>query len=248
VTATNIKATGRVVGGLFLSAFALYGCGSFLIKAATDGTTALPENATSAAQLSTGATLMLANSAAVAGIGVLASRVVRRRSRRTAGLYLGTRAAEAALLALAPGSTLVLVALARGGDEASDGSVAALTALARAAVENSESTYWVAMAALGLGSVFFCRALLTSALLPRLLAAWGMVGYAIFAVGSVLQLAGYEVGLLLAVPGGLFEVAAGSYLLVKGFGPATPMGADVANTLEPIPARPAAVTASAAGT
>jgi Domain of unknown function (DUF4386) len=222
MTARSIKTTGRIVGGLFLSAFALYGGGSVLIKAATDGATAVPENATSVAQLSTGATLVLANSAAVAGIGVLASRVLRRRARRTARIYLGTRATEAALLALAPVGTLVLVALARGGVETSDGSASAVTALARAAVESREPTYWLAMTTLGVGSVFFCRTLLASALLPRLLAVWGMVGYAVFAVGSALQLAGYQAGLPLSVPGGLFEVAAGSYLLVKGFGPGTP--------------------------
>ncbi len=49
-----------------------------------------------------------------------------------------------------------------------------------------------------------------------------MVGYATFALGSVLELAGYGVGLALSAPGGLFEVAAGSYLLVKGFGAALP--------------------------
>jgi hypothetical protein len=87
--------------------------------------------------------------------------------------------------------------------------------VARAAVENGESTYWVAMAALGAGSVVFCRTLLRSGL-PRLLAAGGMVGYSVFALGSVLQLSSYEVGLLLSGPGGLVEVAAGSYLLVKG--------------------------------
>jgi Domain of unknown function (DUF4386) len=245
VTATRIKTTGRVVGGLFLSAFALYGGGSFLVKAATDDATALPENATSVGQLSTGATLMLANSAAVAGIGVLASRVLRRRARPTARAYLGTRAAEAALLAVAPASTLVLVALAREGGETSDGSVSALTAVARAAVENSESTYWVAMTTLGVGSVPFCRTLLTSALLPRPLALWGMVGYAIFAGGGALQLVGYKVGLPLSVPGGLFEVAAGSYLLVKGFGPPMPMAADVANAAGHLPPGPAAVAAQA---
>lgn len=153
---------------------------------------------------------------------------------------------EAALLALGPVSTLVLVALARGGVETSDGSGSALTALARAAVENGESTYWVAMAALGVGSVFFCRTLLTSALLPRLLAVWGMVDYAIFDAGSALQLAGYPVGLPLSVPGGLFEVAAGSYLLVKGFGEATQVGVDDANTQKRIPTGPAAAAASGA--
>src|ERR671920_409094 len=116
-TATTTGRTGRVVGGLFLSAFALYGGGSFLSKAATSGRAALPENADSLGRLSTGATLMLANSAAVGTIGVLASRVLRRRARRTARVYLGTRAAEATLLALAPTGTLVLVALTRKGVE-----------------------------------------------------------------------------------------------------------------------------------
>ena len=170
---------------------------------------------------------MLANSAAVAGVGVLSSRVLHRRARRTAQVYLGTRTAEATLLALAPASTLGLAALAWRGAETSDGAGPAVGALARAAVEHSESTYWVAMAVLGVGSVPFCRTLLTSALLPRPLAAWGMAGYAIFAAGSALQLAGCKVGLALSVPGGLFEVVAGTYLLVNGFGPQRPMDAHV---------------------
>jgi hypothetical protein len=124
---------------------------------------------------------------------------------------------------------LVLAALARGGAETSDGTSLGLVSLARAAVEHGESTYWVAMAVLGLGSVGFCRALLTSALLPRALAVWGIIGYAIFAAGSALQLVGYPVGLLLSAPGGLFEVAAGSYLLVKGFREPTLLDADRRN-------------------
>jgi hypothetical protein len=225
MTALTTRTRGRVVGGLILSAFGLYGGGNALIKAATGGAPALPENAASPGRLSTGATLVLANSAAVAGIGVLGSRVLRRRARRTAQVYLGTRAAEATLLALAPASTLGLVARARRGALTSDGAGPAAGALARAAVQHSESTYWVAMAALGVGSVPFCRTLLTSELLPRPLAAWGMAGYAIFAAGSALQLAGYKVGLALSVPGGLFEVVAGTYLLVNGFDPPGPRDA-----------------------
>ncbi len=74
----------------------------------------------------------------------------------------------------------------------------------------------------GAGSIAFCHALMRSALLPRLLALGGMVGYAIFALGSVLELAGYGVGLVLSAPGGLFELVAGCYLLVKGLGAAVP--------------------------
>jgi hypothetical protein len=225
MTDITTRRTGRVVGGLFVSAFFLYGGGSLLLNGATDGATALPENAASLAHLSAGAGLMLANSVAVATIGVLAFRVLRRRDRRTASTYLASRTVEGVLLALAPLGTLALVPVARRSVETPDGTGSWLASLARAAVENSQPTYWAAMAVLGVGSVFFCRALLKSALLPRFLAVWGTVGYAILALGSVLQLAGYEVGLALSVPGGLFEVAAGSFLLVTGFREAVPVGA-----------------------
>jgi hypothetical protein len=216
MTADTTRTAGRIVGGLLLSAFGLYGGGSALVRTATGGTAAVPENAESRARLTTGATLVLANSAAVAGIGVLGSRVLRHAARRTVRVYLGARIVEATLLALPPMSTLFLVALDRRGVPPSDGTGPRV--LARAVLENSETTYWLAMTTLGVGSVPFCRALLDRRLLPRPLAVWGMAGYAIFAAGGVLQLAGHEVGLPLSVPGGLFEGVAGTYLLVRGFG------------------------------
>ena len=85
------------------------------------------------------------------------------------------------------------------------------------------------MVTLGIGSVVFCRTLLLSGLLPRRLAQWGIVGYALFASGGVLQLSGIEVGLVLSAPAGLFEVAAGSYLLGKGFRQMTPTRSDSAD-------------------
>ena len=54
-------------------------------------------------------------------------------------------------------------------------------------------------------------------LVPRLLARWGLVGYALLMAGSVAELAGIHVGLALSVPGGLFEVALGIRLLTHGF-------------------------------
>jgi hypothetical protein len=211
------RTAGRAIGGLILSAFLLYGGGSFLIDSTTGSTTPVPGNADSVGQLTAGAILLLLNSAAVATIGVLAYRVLRRGHRRTAKVYLVTRTVEAGLLALAPLSTLTLALLAGGSSDSSNTRGSGWDGLARIAVGNSESAYWLAMATLGLGSIFFCRALLTSALLPRFLATWGMAGYAIIALGSVLQLTGYEVGLVMSAPGGLFEVAAGCYLMVKGF-------------------------------
>jgi len=219
------RKAGRIVGALFLSAFFLYGGGSFLVASTTDSATALPENAASLGQLSVGATLLLLNSVAVATIGTLAFRVLRRRHQRTAKVYFATRTVEAVLLALAPLGTLTLALLTRGSVETSNATDSGLQRLAWTAVDSSQTAYWLAMTTLGVGSVFFCRALMRSALLPRFLAVWGMAGYAVFALGGVLELAGYGVGLALSAPAGLFEVAAGSYLLVKGFGAAVPKSA-----------------------
>jgi hypothetical protein len=216
------RTAGRFIGALLLSAFVLYGGGEFLIASTSDNATPLPQNAASLGLLSAGATLVLLNSLAVATIGAVAFRVLRRRHSRTAALYLATRSVEAVLLALAPLGTLMLALQARGSVEAPNASHPGLQGLSRAAVENGPTAYWLAMATLGVGSVLFCWALMRSDLLPRFLAAWGMVGYAIFAVGSVLELGGYGVGLILAAPGGLFEVAAGCYLLARGFQAAGP--------------------------
>lgn len=216
------RTAGRVIGALVLSAFFLYGGGSLLVASSSASAMPLPENAASSARLLAGATLLLLNSVAVVAVGALAFRVLRDRHPGTAVTYLATRAVEAVLLALAPLGmlTLALVAPHDSGVPASDGS--GWAGLARSAVDNTQSAYWVAMTALGVGSIFFCSALLRTALLPRPLALWGMVGYAIFALGGVLELAGYGGGLVLSAPGGLFEVAAGSFLLVKGFRPEPP--------------------------
>lgn len=204
----SLRTTGRLVGALFVSAFLLYGGGQYLILSAVGEDVAVPVNASSLTLLCAGSVLLLLNSTAVITIGVLAFRVLRRDYRGIATLYLGTRGVEAVLLALAPAGTLVLAVSGSRGP-----------GVARTLVENAAPAYSTAMAILGVGSIFFCWVLLKSGLLPRGLAAWGIAGYAIFALGSVLQLAGYEVELVMSIPGGLFEVTAGLYLMAKGFRP-----------------------------
>ncbi|GAA3462759.1 DUF4386 domain-containing protein [Saccharothrix longispora] len=145
-----------------------------------------------------GALLMLVNSAVVVGIGVLALPVLRPHDELTAHAYLTGRAAEAVLLAV--GIVFLLGTSANEGDH---------------------YAYQLAMIFAGAVGVLFCRTLLRARLVPRALAVWGAVGYAVFLLGAVLEVLGHRVGVALSVPGGLFEVALGALLLVKGF-PAVP--------------------------
>ena len=54
-------------------------------------------------------------------------------------------------------------------------------------------------------------------MVPRALAAWGVIGYAIHLSGAIAEIFGVHVGLVLSLPGGFFELAFGFWLIAKGF-------------------------------
>lgn len=194
-TPNPARLTARWVGVLMLSAFLLYGIGSMLATGA-----AAPDSVGGNLLLTTGAVLMLLNSAAVIAIGVLMLPILRPRTPIIAVGYLATRIFEGVVLAIGVISLLTLLA---------------------GAVAGNFLAYNVAMAVLGIGSLFFCVALFRSRLVPRFLAVWGFFGYASFALGCILELLGFAgAGLVSTIPGGLFELFFAVWLIVKGFNPA----------------------------
>jgi hypothetical protein len=88
MTMYNPRSTARIVGGLMLAAFLLYGIGSTVATTAPEGS----------APLTVGVLLMLVNSVAVITIGVLMLPVLRTRTPVAGGVYLATRIFEGALL------------------------------------------------------------------------------------------------------------------------------------------------------
>jgi hypothetical protein len=54
---------------------------------------------------------------------------------------------------------------------------------------------------------------------PRFLAAWGLLGYAVLMTGSIAEIFGLHIGLVFSIPGGLFELVLGVWLIAKGFEP-----------------------------
>ena len=150
------------------------------------------------ALLTTGAVMMLLNSVAVVAIGALMLPVLRPHAPAIAVGYLATRIFEGAFLAI--------------------GAIALLVG----AANTNFFAYNIAMAGLGIGSLFFCVALYRSRLVPQFLAVWGFVGYAAFAAGCFLELAGVAgAGLVSTIPGGLFEIFFAIWLIVRGFGAPT---------------------------
>jgi hypothetical protein len=48
-------------------------------------------------------------------------------------------------------------------------------------------------------------------------ALFGLLSYTIFLIGAIAELLGFPIGLMLSVPGGLFELFLGIWLIWKGF-------------------------------
>lgn len=146
-----------------------------------------------------GLALVVVNSVAVAVAGLIGFRLLQPSEPRVGLGYLAARLAEAGLLAGG-------IILAHHAD-----------------VGGADNTgYLLGMIALAAGSVPFCRALGRRRWIPQRLATWGIYGYATLAAGALLELAvDRAVTVIFAVPGGLFELALGIYLLRHGFRRAT---------------------------
>lgn len=140
-----------------------------------------------------GALVMLVNSACVAGIAALVFPILRRHHEISACAYAIGRTVEAVLLAV--GTVFLLTLTPQGNTYA----------------------YQIAMISGAAAGLVFCRVLLQERLAPRFMAIWGLLGYAVLLVGAMLEVLGYPVGLVLSVPGGLFEIALGALLVAKGF-------------------------------
>ena len=120
-------------------------------------------------------------------------------------------------------------------------SAAWATGLMSLASQWNTMAYQIAMMSLGLASLFMCSLLFQTRLIPRFIAAWGFVGYAIFMTGAIAEIFGIHIGVLLSVPGGLFELLLGFWLIFKGFHPEAYNGrAEIPTSSDvgPSPARP----------
>jgi hypothetical protein len=78
-------------------------------------------------------------------------------------------------------------------------------------------SYQLGMILWGCGGLIFCNLLYTSKLVPVLFPVYGYFGYLIFIVGCGLELFGQPYGVLLSIPGGLFEFGLSIWLIVRSF-------------------------------
>jgi len=209
----------RLIGALFLAAFVFYGVGTGLVTSLLTAPDFLSTVFAQQATLVLGTFLMLVNSVVVVGLGALFFPLLEHHGKRTALAYLASRIVEAVLLAIGALCLLMLNPLSQYAVDAEGASVVWATALGSLLTQANTMSFQIAMMSLGLASLFLCVLLFRTRLIPRFLAVWGFIGYTLFLGGAVAEIFGINIGVMLSIPGGLFELALGLWLLTKGFQP-----------------------------
>jgi hypothetical protein len=194
----NFRTTARHIGALFLVALITNGVGSELAESTTDRTVLL-----------VGELLELACGVAVVGIGALTYVLFRDRSPGLAASHLGFRITEAAVNAMIVLSTLT---------------AAALSGPARDAVlEQRHQAQLIAIYVFACSGVAWYLLLQRDRVVPRFLTVCGLAGVAALVVGSLFDLFGADLDMLVyAAPMGAIELLVGVWLLIR---PAVPHAA-----------------------
>jgi hypothetical protein len=217
----SYRTTARTVGVLFLAGFVVYLGGNVLIQsilAAPDHLATVPANSMPVA---IGAVLMLMASAGDAAHGILMLPVLKQHNERIAFGYFGARIVDAVLLAVGVMFLLLQIPLGREYLKAGASDTSYLQALSTLSIQGNQYAYEIGQIAVGLAGLMLCYMFYRAQLVPRLVAIWGLVGYASLLCGSVLQVLGFDLALIHTIPGGLWELFIGVWLIARGFSSST---------------------------
>jgi hypothetical protein len=211
---TSTRKTAIVIGALFLVATATYIAGSALITAAKSPDNLANLNQT---QVRIGVLLEFVDAAAAVAIGILLLSTLRAFSEELAFAYAASRIAEAVLIMVSALGALLLIPLSDRYAQAVASNASQLQDLALLVTKSYDLAFQLAMIALGAGSIGLCYVLYRAKLVPRALAALGIVGYVCLFVSGWLVIFGSDLGVLLFAPGAAFEIFFPVWLIVKGF-------------------------------
>ncbi len=187
----SIKITSIIVGLLFLVSTIAFMIGSSLIKSF------LADEIQSKSTLILGVILEIICGVAVAGIGVLMFPLLKTFNKGLALGYVIFRVIECVVIII--------------------GGIYLLSVLKL--MWKYEMIVFVFTA---LGGLLFSYLLYQSKIIPRFLSALGIVGYAILCLGVVLDMFSIfnindGLGMLIYLPGGLFELVLPIWLIIRGF-------------------------------
>jgi hypothetical protein len=211
------RMTARVVGVVYLAGFVVGIAGNLMIQSILGETNRLSAVSANSMTLAIGASLWLMAVAGDAAHGVLMFPVLKQHSERMAIGYLAARIVDAVFIAIMVLFVLIQIPLGSEHLKVSSSGASYLQSLSTLFAQSQHYAYEIGMISLGLAGLMLCYTLYRTKLVPQLLALWGIVGYASIFCGMVSAIMGSGLGDVSSIPGGLWEVFIGVWLIVKGF-------------------------------
>ncbi len=234
----SYRMTARIVGVLFLAGMAVYIVGNGFFNSLLDGSDHLVTVPADRTLFAVGAMLMLMAAAFDAAHGILMLPVLKRHHEGLAFGYLGARMIDAVLLAIGVVFLLLQIPLGREYVKAGGSDTVAFQTLSTLSTHAHLYAYQIGMIAVGLAGFMLCVMFYWAALVPRLVASWGILGYTLLFGGSVLEVVGLDLHLLHTMVGGLWELFIGVWLIAKGFNAPTASSKRTTSSATPTVALP----------
>jgi hypothetical protein len=220
--------TARIVGLVYLAGFVVGIGGSILIQSTLGAPEHLSTVSANSTMLAVGALLWLLAVVGDAAHGVLMFPILKQHSERMAIGYLAARIVDAIFIAVMVLFVLLQIPLGSEYLKAAPADASDLQALSALLSQGQLYAYEIGMSALGLSGLMLCSTLYRAKLVPRWLAIWGVAGYAIIFCGMLSAVLGSGLGDISSLPGGLWEIFMGVWLIVKGFNSAALAPANMA--------------------
>jgi hypothetical protein len=241
----KFRTTAGVVGVVYIAGFVVGIGGNSLIQSILGAPDHLATVAANSLLLASGALLWLLTAVGDAAHGVLMFPILRQHHERLAFGYLASRIVDAVFIAIMVLFLLLQIPLGNEYVKAAAPAAFSLQALSTVSVQGSQYAYAIGMCALGLSGLMLNYVFYRARLVPRWLAVWGLVGYAVIFGGMVTEVMGSGLGLLSSLPGGLWEMFIGGWLIAKGFQSAAAVAPAARPRTPPEPLTPQAASTNA---
>ncbi len=212
------KIAARTFGIFFLIAFLSYGIGSGLVESIVNVPDFLSNISGNKATIIIGVILMaFIHTIVNIGLAVTMLPILKPFNETLSYSYLSAAITASIVLVVGALFLLLLIPLSDEYVEFGTTDISTFEIIGSVLKKGGYFSYQIGMAIWGFGGLLFCSLLYQSKLVPRYLSIWGFIGYIVFISGTIFELFGYTIGVLLSIPGGLFEISLSVWLIVKGF-------------------------------
>lgn len=207
----------RMFGIFFICSFLSYSIGMAQMDI-TQSMPALPKNFIAHKQQLTTVLLLVSVVHTVCNIALLAIMftILKAYNRVLSIVYFAAGLISTLFLALGPVSLLLPVAVTEQFIEINNSGNLLFTSLVKFSTAGHFYLYQAGMAIWGIGGLCLSYMLHRAKIVPLLFPLFGYAGYFIFISGTIAELFGFPVGVMLSAPGGLFEISLSVWLIVKG--------------------------------